>query len=93
MNERATLTEPDVRKLHTILEAATNHSTITWETESGSVLRGVARRVDRYDGETYSGGDDIRDQFLHVSSTMEHWFPIHQVLAKVADGSMAIRSS
>lgn len=48
--------------------------------DTDSIFKGVARTITQFDGESYSGSEDIRQQYLHVSGTVEMWIPVHEVL-------------
>lgn len=79
-----TLTITEARLLGRVIDAADREVPVTWLTDSGQTITGVIR------GLFPAQGQDVRDAQVRVSGTFEHLFTMAEVMAKVADGTMAL---
>jgi hypothetical protein len=93
MSAHAPLTETIVLALAEIVQAAHAGATVTWLTEHGDQVHGVARHLVK-DSRTaaFTGpGNDIRDAYLRISGMFEYFLPVPEVLAKLALGELEFR--
>lgn len=84
------LTAQDVTHLNAVLNAASAQATVRWasETDEDEIRTGVARRVGPFDGQSQHDAPDVRDQYLHISASVELWLLVGDVVAMVAARTM-----
>lgn len=90
-----TLNLRDAVALSTVLRAAQTNARVTWLVENGETITGVARHI-VHDPETaafLNDDDDVRDGYLRVSSTFEHFLPVREVIELVWRGEFVIEAS
>ena len=79
------LTAQDVAHLHEVVNAADKGATVRWVRDTDDEVRtGVVRRIGPYDGTGHRDAPDVRDQYLHISGTIEMWLPVMDVVAMLA---------
>jgi hypothetical protein len=81
----------DALALATVLDAVKRNARVEWLAEGRADLGtvdGVARHLVRDPENAYFLGDedDVRDAYLRVSSTFEHFLPVRDVLRLVREG-------
>jgi hypothetical protein len=83
----------DALALATVLDAVKRNARVEWLSD-GRALDGVARHFVRDPENAYFLGDDddVRDAYVRVSSTFEHFFPVTELLAKVRSGEFVVTS-
>lgn len=84
------LTIPTIVHLARLIDARGKSARYLRDPESDTVLHVVIREVGPFDGETNTGAQDVRDQFVRLSGTMEHWIPVSEAVAALAGGRLAI---
>lgn len=72
----------------TILDWARRNARITWAVggDTDRLLTGVARSVGDEHGNFAGSDDDVRDLYLRVSATFEHFLPIPEVIDLLEQG-------
>jgi hypothetical protein len=84
------LTMGDACTLADIIRAAQGGKRVRWLVDSGDVMEGVARSIGDTDGTFLRAGQDVRDGYLRISATFEHYLPVAEVIAKCQAGEFAI---
>ena len=87
--EHGPLTVSDLVALSTLLEA-TKVRRVRWLNEHGDLLDGVARCFAHEGGGFLGKDDDVRDYYLHVSGTFEHWLPVRELIPMVNEGRFVL---
>jgi hypothetical protein len=85
-----TLNLQTLTRLADLQHAAGNNSRVRWEAESGAVVDGVARHFTDVNGNFLRDDADVRDAYLRVSGTMEHFLPVTQVLGLMESGLFVV---
>lgn len=80
------VTIPDAIRLGELIAGLGKPIRYLRDPDSDHLLEGVARRIDAFDGSATTDAKDVRDMHLHVSATMEHWFPVSDILDAMAKG-------
>ncbi|BBX30479.1 hypothetical protein B7435_16740 [Mycolicibacterium peregrinum] len=103
----APMTHGEVLLSARVLDGATRGLKIRWmqdiddpaaiapvPSRGGNVMHGVLRRVVDAPGSVLDArpGTDIRDQFVHVSATFEHWLPVSAVMNGVHQSTVYIEA-
>jgi hypothetical protein len=81
----------DAVAISTILDATKSNARVAWLHE-GHVIEGVARHLVRDPENAYFLGDedDVRDAYLRVSSTFEHFLPVRDVMRMIPLGEFGL---
>ena len=89
----APVTIAEVRLLGALAEAVRNGGRIRILDEDYNVFTGVLRHFTEADGQAAHAdwlGGDIRDKFVRVSATFEHWFPVSQLIDGMREGKVFV---
>lgn len=88
------LTQNDLQDLSEILRAAGNGSKVTWQPDF-EPIHGVVRHIVKDPDHAYFLGpeDDVRDGYLRISATFEHFIPIADILKFMHEGRLAFHES
>ena len=84
----------DAVALSTVLGAVKSGARVEWADDNGNVHDGVARHLvkDPDSAAFLHEADEVRDAYLRVSSTFEHFLPVRDVLRMVQAGLFAVTS-
>jgi hypothetical protein len=82
------LTMRDLTLLRRVVEIAERGSRVHWLIED-RIAEGVARSVGDDRGNFLRQDDDVRDGYLRISGTMEHFIPVTRVMDLIAAGEFA----
>jgi hypothetical protein len=78
-------------QIQTILRAAQGTLRVRWLTANNDLLEGTARAICVREGGGFCGPeDDLRDGFLWISGTFEHWLPVRDVMDMIGRGEFAL---
>lgn len=78
-------------QIQTILDAAQRGSRVRWLTANNDIIEGVARALCVARGGGFLGaGDDVRDGYLWISGTFEHWLPVRDVMTMIGNGEFGV---
>lgn len=58
-----------------------------------AILDATIREITPFNGRENTGAQDIRDQFLHLSSMVEIWLPVSEVVAALEGRTAFIQPS
>lgn len=86
----STLTVRDAVALGSICDAAIHGRKVSWLLSNSEVLTGVARSIGDERGNFAREDEDIRDCYLRVSATFEHFLPVSEVLIMYRDGTFIV---
>ena len=88
------LTVRDALDIAAICEAAIHNQRVAWLYGShGDVMHGIARSIGDQNGNLAGRDDDIRDCYLRVSATFEHFLPVGEVMAMIRTGEFVANYS
>ena len=89
------ITPAEVLALAEIIEGIHRGARIYVEVSPDRVLEGVMRHLnpEKGSGNHASFNENIWDQWVRVSATFEHWFPVPSLVAGLAEGTVAIDTS
>ena len=92
MTDNNNLNLSDALGLAVVLDAVKRGARVEWLDENGNVHDGVARHLVKDPGSVafLHDADEVRDAYLRVSSTFEHFLPVRDVLALVREGKFAV---
>lgn len=82
----------DVSDMALLIHAVRAGGRIRMETPTGGVFEGVLRHFTDYEGDAaYADqyGGDLRDKWVRVSSTLEHWFSVRELIDGMRKGTVA----
>lgn len=87
-----TLNLNELTALATVLDAVKRNARVEWLDDNGNLHDGVARHFVRDSANAYflGDGDDVRDAYVRVSSTFEHFLPVTDVVRLVREGKFAV---
>lgn len=87
-----TLNLRDATGLAVVLDAVKRGARVEWLDENDNVRDGVARHLVKDPETAYflCDTDDVRDAYLRISSTLEHFLPVRDVLVLVSEGKFAV---
>lgn len=89
MSDHPPLSIADVVALDRIVRAC-SHKRVRWLTERGDLLDGVARSIGDQNGNFLQRGEDVRDGYLRISGTFEHFLPVKRVMEMLGAGEFAV---
>jgi len=81
------LTVRDAVDLAAICDAAIHGRRVAWLNDRGDIVDGIARCIGDERGNLAGSTDDVRDCYLRVSATFEHFLPMCEVLAQIRSGA------
>jgi hypothetical protein len=81
------LTVSDTVALAAICSAAQRSTRIARLLDTGDIFTGTARSIGDENGGFAGPQDDIRDMYLRVTSTFEHFLPIAELIDEVKAGT------
>lgn len=85
---RGVLNMRDLTTLAMVAECAQQNRRVRFlASNSGNVVEGVARSIGDEQGNFLREDEDVRDGFLRISSTMEWFLPVRDVMQMLRDGS------
>jgi hypothetical protein len=85
------LTFRQMSELQALMPAVQGCRPVRWLVDDTNVLcEGTARAITHIGGGFLNADEDIRDGFVWISGTMEHWLPVREVMAKISKGEFAI---
>jgi hypothetical protein len=88
MSQHQPLTVQLLHRLAAVVDVAETGGPVTWETSTGRLTTAVARGITDHRGNHWFG--DVRDGYLWMSGTWEHFVPMAEVLDMVARGVMSL---
>lgn len=89
-----TLNLNELRTLTVLYDAVKSNASVEWLDDNNNHHEGVARHFVRDPENAFflNDDDDVRDAYVRVSSTFEHFFPVRELLAKVRLGEFVVTS-
>lgn len=80
------LTISQATYLATLLTACQSNARVKWAVDGDTdrILDGVARAITHEGGGFLSRDEDVRDGYVWISGTFEHWLPVRDVLDLMA---------
>ena len=85
-----TLTIHILRQLSKLADAVYAGQPITRELADGVLVTGVARAFTRNGGDFLGPGEDVRDAYVWVSGTTEHFWPVVELLDGLENRTVAL---
>lgn len=86
-----TLTGRDAITLGQIVSACQRNQRVEWLVHGGpNTMDGVARAITDENGNFLPLDVDVRDGFVWISATFEHFLPVRDVMRMVRHGEMAL---
>jgi hypothetical protein len=87
---RESLTQWEIVTLAEIINGCRNTAKVTWAVDGdvSRLLTGSLRYIERTNQatEVTAESDDIRDQYVRITATFEHWMLVSDILAAIGDG-------
>lgn len=88
-----TLGLADLHVLSALLDACSNKSKVRWAANGdvAYIAEGVARNFTNADGNFLKANEDVRDNFIWISGTMEHFIPVRQIMEWMTNGLFVVQ--
>jgi len=84
------LTQSEIVQAASLIQGCLSTQRVKWAVngDAESVLTGRLRYIERTNQATgeQAASDDIRDQFVRITATFEHWLRVGDVLKMMSDG-------
>jgi hypothetical protein len=91
--DRGPMTHGDILTAARIIDGCRRDARVTWAADGdvSRLLTGTMRHVTNGagDGAHADTSRDIRGQFVRISATFEHWLPVADIMAMLAEGLFA----
>lgn len=88
------LTPIDVLSLARLIEGCEQTRGVKWSPDEGeTILTGLLRRIGTYDGERFIETDDVREMYVHITTTsgFEQWLSVPDVMTMLGRGEFSIQ--
>jgi hypothetical protein len=93
MTTTAPLTVADLAMLSELSDACSNKSKVRWAANGdvSYIAEGVARNFTDANGNFLKANEDVRDAFVWISGTMEHFIPVRQIMEWMTNGLFVVQ--
>jgi hypothetical protein len=93
MTNTDALTVADLAMLSELSDACSNKSKVRWAANGdvAYIAEGVARNFTNEDGNFLKANEDVRDAFVWISGTMEHFIPVRQIMEWMTNGLFVVQ--
>lgn len=84
------LTLQTAKALGEIIDLAQRGARVKWLVENDNIMTGVMRSVGDAQGNFLRADDDIREAFVRVSATFEHFIPVMDMVRLIKRHEFAV---
>lgn len=88
------MTQGEIVTAAQLIEGCRKGQRVTWAVNGdvGTLLTGMLRYIEHTNQATgeRAASDDIRDQFVRITTTFEHWLQVREVMEMMVNGLFVI---